>query len=169
MKKSGDINIYFALYVDDILLACTSEDIINDHKKQITDRYSVKDLGIIKYFLGVQIERDMVHNTLTMNQSHFIDKILNRFGFINCDASPTPSNISIKLTAEMSPKTAEEEILMKKTPYREAVRSLMYLMIGTRPDLAFAVSNVSRFMEHPGPAPWNAVKQIFRYLKGTST
>ena len=168
MKKSEDILIYFALYVDDILLACTSEAIINEHKQQITNRYSVKDLGVIKYFLGLQIDRDMMNNTITINQSHFIDRILDRFGFSNCNPSNTPSNISIKLTSEMSIKNEEDDTLMKKTPYREAVGSLMYLMIGTRPDLAYAVSNVSRFMEHPGPAHWNAVKQIFRYLKGTS-
>ena len=121
MKKSEDILIYFALYVDDILLACTSEAIINEHKQQITNRYSVKDLGVIKYFLGLQIDRDMINNTITINQSHFIDRILDRFGFSNCNPSTTPSNISIKLTSQMSLKNEDDDTFMKKTPYREAV------------------------------------------------
>jgi len=56
---------------------------------------------------------------------------------------------------------------MRDVPYQEAVGSLMYAALGTRPDIAFAVQNVSRFSSKPGPVHWEAVKRIFRYLKGT--
>ena len=56
---------------------------------------------------------------------------------------------------------------MKNVPYREAVGSLMYASMGTRPDITFAVSTVAQFLENPGAAHWEAVKHIFRYLKGT--
>ena len=57
---------------------------------------------------------------------------------------------------------------MKNVPYQSAVGSLMYAMVATRPDIAFAVGNVSQFMANPGKAHWGAVKHIFRYLRGTT-
>jgi len=57
---------------------------------------------------------------------------------------------------------------MRDVPYHEAVGSLMYAALGTRPDIAFAVQTVSRFSTKPGSTPWEAVKRIFRYLKGTT-
>jgi hypothetical protein len=68
----------------------------------------------------------------------------------------------------MAPKTEEEIREIEKGPYRNAVGSLIYLVTGTRPDLAVATSTVAKFCEHPGPAHWTAVKRILRYLKGTS-
>src|SRR5712672_4796058 len=56
---------------------------------------------------------------------------------------------------------------MSKTPYREAIGSLMYLAVATRPDIAFAVSTLSRFLDNPGDTHWEAVKRIFRYIAGT--
>ena len=80
----------------------------------------------------------------------------------------TPCNSSLKLTHEMSTQTDEDRKGMACIPYREAVGSLMYLMIGSRPDIAYVVSNVSRFMEYPGQQHWNSVKYIFRYLRSIS-
>ena len=67
----------------------------------------------------------------------------------------------------MSPTTEEEREYMKKVPYQSAVGSLMYAMLGTRPDIAYAVGAVSQYNSDPGKAHWIAVKRIFRYLKGT--
>jgi hypothetical protein len=58
---------------------------------------------------------------------------------------------------------------MKKTPYREAIGSLMYAAVTTHPDISFAVSTLSQFLENPGDAHWEAVQRIFRYLGGTSS
>ena len=55
---------------------------------------------------------------------------------------------------------------MRHVPYKEAIRSLMYAAIGSRPDIAFAVSYLARFMQNPGTAHWEAVKRVIRYLKG---
>ena len=67
----------------------------------------------------------------------------------------------------MEPKTPDEINKMKSILYQSAVGSLMYMMIGTRPDIAFAVGAVSRYMANPGKAHWTAVKRIFCYLKAT--
>ena len=74
---------------------------------------------------------------------------------------------SIRLTSAQSPSTTEELGAMRNIPYHEVVVSLMYATLGTRPDICFAVQTVSRFNSKPGLAHWEAVKRIFRYLKGT--
>jgi hypothetical protein len=71
------------------------------------------------------------------------------------------------LTSSQSPATPHEYADMRDVPYREAVGSIMYAAIGTCPDVAFAVATLSRFLEKPGRAHWEAVKRVTRYLKGT--
>ncbi|UYV77601.1 hypothetical protein LAZ67_15001684 [Cordylochernes scorpioides] len=86
---------------------------------------------------------------------------------IQLDVKSVPSDPYSKLTKEMCPKDDQEIEEMNKIPYRQTIGSLMYLMTGTRPDIAYAVSRVSQFMNNPGPSHWTAVKKIFGYLKST--
>ena len=86
----------------------------------------------------------------------------------NCEGRSTPLPVGLKLSKTVSLSDAEKEA-MANVPYREAVGSLMYLMICTRPDLAAAVQMVSRFSSNPGPQHWEAVKHIFRYLQKTKS
>ena len=72
-----------------------------------------------------------------------------------------------RLASAQSPSTTEEFATMRNVPYHEAVGSLMYATLGTRPDICFAVQTISRFNSKPGLVHWEAVKRIFRYLKGT--
>jgi hypothetical protein len=72
------------------------------------------------------------------------------------------------MSAEMAPKTENAVKEMSSVPYREAIGSLMYLMVMTRPDIAFAVNQVSQYCQNPGPGHWNGVKRILAFLAGTS-
>ena len=74
---------------------------------------------------------------------------------------------NIVYMSQQSPSTPEEAARMQRVPYRRAIGSLMYLAVGTRPDITFAVSILSRFLDNPGDAHWEAVKRLFRYLNGT--
>ena len=85
----------------------------------------------------------------------------------DCKPVSTPINSGTKLTKEMSPKTEEEISEMKLVPYRSAVGSLIYLVTGTRPDIAVAVGEVAKYSNNPGRQHWMAVKRILRYLKET--
>ena len=85
----------------------------------------------------------------------------------DCKPKDTPLEEGLKLTSEMSPQTQEEFCNMENVPYRQAVGSLMYLMVSTRPDLAAAVQQVSRFGANPGELHSRAVKRIFHYLQRT--
>src|SRR5271168_4197366 len=96
-----------------------------------------------------------------------IDSILQCYGFEDLKPVSTPMDPSNWLTSTQSPSTTEEVAALCHVPYHEAVGSLMYATLGTRPDICFAVQTVSRFNSKPGLAHWEAVKRIFRYLKGT--
>lgn len=92
-------------------------------------------------------------------------EILERFGMSDCKPVGTPSDTSVKL----STKIVNDKIdLTGKIPYQEAVGSLLHLTWGTRPDIAFAVNDVSRFNAKHSSEHWQAVKRIMRYLKGTT-
>src|SRR5205809_5275806 len=78
----------------------------------------------------------------------------------------TPLAGHFRLSSKQCPQSPGEDDEMSRVPYASAVWSLMYAMVCTRPDLAFAVSTVSRFMSDPGKQHWEAVKWIFRYLRG---
>jgi hypothetical protein len=93
--------------------------------------------------------------------------MLNRFKMIDCKPSRTPQEVGLQLSNSMSPKTDSEKNEMLLVPYKEAVGSLIYAMLGTRPDIAQSCSEVSRYMSNPGLMHWTAVKRILRYLKGT--
>ena len=86
----------------------------------------------------------------------------------DCKPISTPFPTNVKLSSKMSPSSEEERMEMSRVPYASAVGSLMFAMICTRPDIAHAVGVVSRYMAEPGREHWEAVKRIFRYLKGTS-
>uniref|UniRef100_A0A3Q7GSI5 Reverse transcriptase Ty1/copia-type domain-containing protein n=1 Tax=Solanum lycopersicum TaxID=4081 RepID=A0A3Q7GSI5_SOLLC len=94
--------------------------------------------------------------------------VLARFGMSSSKPIDTPSAVNIHLTAMFAPQSEEEKEYMSRVPYASAVGSLMYAMVCTRQDLAHAVSVVSRFIGQPGREHWQAVKRIFRYLRGTS-
>ena len=85
------------------------------------------------------------------------------------DAKPLSIPISPghNLTKSHSPTNPNDIEDMRRVPYREAVGSLMYAVVGTRPDIAYAVSYLAQFMSNPGRMHWEAVKRVIRYLKGT--
>ncbi|RVW84134.1 Retrovirus-related Pol polyprotein from transposon TNT 1-94 [Vitis vinifera] len=133
--------IYLLLYVDDMLIAAKNRAEINKLKQLLSSEFEMKDLGAAKKILGW------------------------RFGETEMQACSQ----HFKFDHSTLPSTDEEVEYMKSVPYSSVVGSLMYAMVCTRPDLAFAVSVVSRFMSNPGKAHWEAVKWIMRYLKGSSS
>ncbi|CAL0318564.1 unnamed protein product [Lupinus luteus] len=86
----------------------------------------------------------------------------------NAQVVSTPLANHFKLSLDQCPKTDEEKKYMSKVPYASAVGCLMYAMVCTRPNLVQAVSQVCKYISKPGKQHWEAVKWIFRYLKGTT-
>jgi hypothetical protein len=158
--------IMIALYVDDLIIASTSDKLMKETKQNLCERFEMKDLGRLHFCLGIEIVW-RVDGTCMFNQSKYIENVLERFNMKDCKPVSTPINSSVKLTKDMSPKTEEEISEMTSIPYRSAVGSLIYLVTGTRPDIAVAVGEVAKFSNNPGKQHWMAVKRILRYLKET--
>jgi hypothetical protein len=160
--------VYLLLYVDDMLIASHEKSLIDELKAQLNHEFDMKDLGPAKKILGMEIQRDRHAGTLFLSQKSYIEKVLERYNLNNCKPVATPFASHFKLSWRQCPANEEDKEYMSRVPYSSAVGNLMYAMICTRPDLAHAVSVVSRFMHNPGKEHWNAVKWILRYLKGTT-
>ncbi|XP_019435951.1 PREDICTED: uncharacterized protein LOC109342419, partial [Lupinus angustifolius] len=166
-KLANKSFIYLLLYVDDMLIACKNMSEIKSLKAQLSSEFEMKDLGAGRKILGMEIQRDRKEGTLFLSQKKYIEKVLERFGMQNAKPVTTPLASHFKLSMALCPQTESENEEMSSVPYASAVGSLMYAMICTRPDIAQAVSVVSRYMASPGKVHWKAVKWIMRYLKGT--
>ncbi|MGJ2631364.1 reverse transcriptase domain-containing protein, partial [Salmonella enterica subsp. enterica serovar Paratyphi A] len=140
---------------------------ISAFKSKMAKYFDMKDMGEASHILGMRIERDRSKKLIWLSQTEYIDKVLQRFNMENSKGSSVPLQSYVKLSKEDCPVSTEEKAEMEKIPYASAVGSLMYAMIATRPDIAFAVGVVSRYMSNPGKKHWDAVKGILRYLKAT--
>ena len=156
------------LYVDDMLIAKKSLSEIANLKQTLSDNFAMKDLGEAHHFLGMRIKRDIKLGILELSQESYIQKVLQCFNMQGGKSVSTPLPSYLKISKDNSPKSDAKKAEMAKVPYLSTVGSLMYAMVGTRPDIAFAVGVVSRYMAGPGKH-WEAVKHILRYLKGTSS
>ena len=99
------------------------------------------------------------NNVITLVQSHYVEKVLSRFGYADCKSSPTPYNSGVVL--RKNEKAARDQLR-----YSQIIGSLMYLACATRHDISFAVSKLSRFVANPGDDHWHALDRVMGYLKG---
>ncbi|KAE8658345.1 hypothetical protein F3Y22_tig00116971pilonHSYRG00233 [Hibiscus syriacus] len=124
-----------------------------------------KKRGEVQGSFGSKRDRDS--RKLWLSQRGYVEKMLERFAMSSAKPVSTPLANHFKLSSEQCPKTDKEAEDMEKVSYSNDVGYLMYAMVYTRPDLAHAVSQVCKYMSKPGKQHWEAVKWIFRYLKGT--
>ncbi|KAE8723109.1 Retrovirus-related Pol polyprotein from transposon TNT 1-94 [Hibiscus syriacus] len=168
IKRFDNSFIILLLYVDDMLVAGSNMQEIINLKQKLSKQFAMKDLGAAKQILGMRIKRDTKSGTLMLSQAEYINKVLSRFNMQDAKPVSTPLGVHFRLSKEQSPKTEEERAHMVKVPYASAIRSMMYAMVCTIPDIAQAVGAVSRYMNNPGKVHWEAVKWILRYLRGTT-
>ena len=168
-RKFPDGNfIILLLYVDDMLIVGQDAERISTLKKDLSKSFDMKDLGPAKQILGMEIARDRKAGKLWLSQEKYIERVLERFNMKHAKPVSTPLASHFKLSKRVCPTTEKEKASMSSIPYSSAVGSLMYAMVCTRPDIAHSVGLVSRYLSNPGKAHWDAVKWIFRYLRGTS-
>ena len=150
--------LIIALYVDDGLVAAENTDDLEHFLLDLRSQFCVT-VSPLACFLGLQM-RQLQDGTISVSQENYTKKVLQRYNMDECKKVTTPV---VKMTVPETDNCIKEHV-----PYREAVGSLMYLAVGTRPDIAFAVSTVSQALDKPTEADWQKVKHILRYLKGTS-
>ena len=149
------------LYVDDILIFGTNLAVIEEVKEFLSRCFEMKDLGVADVILNIKLLKDD-NGGITLLQSHYVEKILSRFGYSDCNSSPTPYDPSVLLRKNR--RTAKDQLR-----YSQIIGSLMYLASATRPDISFAVSKLSLFVSNPGDDHWHALERVLRYLKGTAS
>ena len=131
------------------------------------EHLEIHDMGEIHWMLGIEIKRNREAQTISLSQRSYIDSIVTRYGFEDAKPLSIPIVANSTLSRDDCPTTTTDIGKMSGRPYREAVGSLMYASVGTRPDISFALNQVARFSDNPGLPHWEAVKRIFCYLKGT--
>ena len=132
-----------------MLIAAKDRGEIDMVQVQLSKEFEIKDLGAAKKILRMEISRNGKANVLYLSQRGYIEKILSRFNMMNAKLASTPLTYHFRLSSTLSPQSEEEINYMTKVPYSSAVGSLMYVMICPHPNLAYAVSVVSRYMANP--------------------
>ena len=110
----------------------------------------MKDLGPAQKILGIKISRDRVKRKLFLSQSGYLVKVLDKFSMNKRKPAPIPLGGHLEISKKDCPISVIDNRKMKNVPYDVAVGSVMYAMLCTRPDLAFAISVLSKFMSNPG-------------------
>ena len=160
----GTRKLIILLYVDDLVLAALSTQDISWIKHLLSEHFEMTDLGVLTSFIGVQVTRDRDRRTIRISQENYISRVLEDHGMGWCARVTTPIEGGTRLRKPAESYTAEPE---NRRRYQSVVGSLMYAMLGSRPDIAYAVGLVSQFSTNPDNEHWGAVKHIFRYLAGT--
>ena len=156
-SKNGNI-VFVLIYIDDLLIGGNSNSEIEKVKKSLELKFHMKDLGELRYFLGIEIIRS--ENGILICQRQYAVNVLKKYGMYGCKLISAPLDKNCKLSAYEGAKIENAAI------YRKMVGSLIYLTI-TRPDLNFAVGLVSQFMQQPRKLHSDAIRRILWYVKST--
>jgi hypothetical protein len=159
-RYGGGEGVILCLYIDDILIFGTCTRVIVEIKSFLSRCFDMKDLGSVNVILNIKLIKS--EDGITLNQSHYVEKILSRFGFEDCKISPTPYDVSIKLC-----KFEGEG--KDQLRHSQIIGSLMYLTGATRPNISYVVSKLSRFTSNPGDDHWKTLERVLHYLRGTTS
>ncbi len=154
--------IIIAVYVDDMLIIGPSQEECNEIYQALGQHFQIENKGEVKSFLGLNITRNWEQHTISINQPGYIDKLLARFRMTNAKSASTPFEPGCELL-----NATHDDKLCDSTLYQELTGSLNHLAVFSRPDIAFAVSKLSRFNNNPMITHYKTGLHVLRYLKGT--
>ncbi|CAM8941571.1 unnamed protein product [Rhodiola kirilowii] len=155
--QTGGTTLHVLVYVDDLIVAGNDSSSISKFKSYLSSCFHMKDLGTLKYFLGIEI----AHNSsgLFLSQRKYTLDILSEAGLLGAKPSPLPMESHQRLAVSQS------VIFDNPERYRRLIGRLVYLTI-TRPELSYSVHTLAQFMQHPKVDHWNAAIRVLHYLKG---
>ncbi|XP_056687829.1 uncharacterized mitochondrial protein AtMg00810-like [Spinacia oleracea] len=156
--SSGNDMAYILLYVDDIILATSSDTLRKSIMSLLFSEFAMKDLGPLSYFLGIAVTRHS--GGLFLSQKHYATETIERAGMASCKPFPTPVDTKAKLSASTGSPTDDPSL------HRSLAGALQYLTF-TRPDISYAVQQICLFMHDPRHEHMNALKHVIRYIQGT--
>jgi histone deacetylase 1/2 len=156
----GGATAFLLVYVDDIILTASSNDLLHHIVEQLCSEFAIKDLEALRFFLGVQVTRDATGFFLT--QAQYAEEILERAGMSSCKPATTPAYTKPKVSLHDGNLLPASDASF----YRSIAGALQYLTL-MRPDVAYAVNQACLYMHAPRDTHWTLVKRILRYLQGT--
>lgn len=159
-KTCENAHVIISLYVDDLLIFGSNLHIINETKNMLYSHFDMKDLGEANFNLGIKITK--TNDDIFLDQSHYVEKTLKKYNFLDCKHVATPFDASIHLSLV----TNEKEVINQKE-YARMIGSLRYATDCTRHDIVYAVGVLSRFTSKPSRGHWLAMGRIIRYLSDT--
>ncbi|KAJ0502363.1 putative RNA-directed DNA polymerase [Helianthus annuus] len=146
------------VYVDDLIVTGRRKDEVEQFKQQMKAEFKMQDLGLLTYYLGIEVQQK--DGKITLKQSSYAKKILQIAKMEECNPTKFPMEHRLQVGRN------EDDEPVNPTEYRRIIGSLRYLL-HTRPDLAYSVGVMSRFMQEPKESHMKLIKQILRYVKGT--
>ncbi|GJS36386.1 uncharacterized mitochondrial protein-like protein [Tanacetum coccineum] len=155
-RLKGDI-LLVQVYVDDIIFGSTKKSLCDKFEQIMHNRFQMSSMGALTFFLGLQVKQK--EDVIFISQDKYVGEILKKFGFFSIRSASTPMETHKALTKDKDGEDVDVHL------YRSMIGSLMYLT-SSRPDIMFSVCACSRFQVQPKVSHLNAVKRIFRYLKG---
>ncbi|KAL4116578.1 hypothetical protein PRIC2_012030 [Phytophthora ramorum] len=167
VKDTKDNYVYVCLYVDDMIIAAKTEEEINEVKMALKCAFKMKEMGEVKFILGMEIDHDRMAGKLMIKQTRYIDDVMNRFKQQDAKAVVSPCESGMKLTKMQLPTTNTERKDLRTKPYRSLIGCLLYITTCMLPDVAYIVTQLSRFLENPGRQHCKAAIRVLRYLKAT--
>ena len=165
----GKLESFILVYVDDLVIGSKTVAELDRIKTCLHSKFKMKDLGELKYCLGLHFKRDRATRTIGISQEQYVNDTLAMFEMANCKPISPIMEWGSSLSLDDCPQSEEEKQDMESVPYRMAIGRLLYLSCCTRPDICYAVNKCAKYMANPGPAHWTAVKRIMRFLQGTKS
>jgi len=157
--RRGGVLTVVVLYVGDLTTAGNNRGAVGAFKAATSKRFKVKDLGALKWTLGVEVRRSRQSRTLETSQTAYTERVLEKFGTSEANPVGTPAEGHLV----RGPEGAAD------TEYVSTVGSLLYAMVVTRLGTAFGVQRLGRHLQSAGPEHFVAAKRATRYLVGTTT
>lgn len=154
--------IIISIYVDDFIFIGPNEKMINDIIHDLENEFTLKNLGTIKKFLGIDIKYEQSLKKISLSQAEYVKESLVFFGLDQCNTVKSPMETGLKIVVQS--EDINQELLHQ---YRAMIGRLLYISNCTRPDITYAVNYLSRYQTQPTSQLMTYVKRIFRYLKGT--
>lgn len=164
-RQLGSI-IIIALYVDDLLIAASRLADLSQFKQNLAAEFDMEDLGEASFILGIELQRDRNARTISITQSAYVTTLLDRHGMANCNPVVTPMEKSTQVQLAITPNDHQAS-LKEAREYQSIIGGIMYAMLCTRPDIAFAVTTLSQFASNPSELHRKALQRVLRYLRGT--
>ena len=146
--------------MNDFLIMTKDDEELTSLKRELTIRFEMKDMREVKRFLEMKIEHEF--NDIKIHQANYIHTLLHRHEMQDCNSMNTPMDSSIKLTA-----TTNSNAKVDSSQYQQYIGELMFAAIATRPDIIFAVSQLSSYNSNSCQRHLAAAKHVLRYLKET--